>query len=137
MIGVDTNVLVRYFVQDDQKQAAAAEVFLRSECTAERPGWINRIVLCELVWVLERVYRSPREEVAGVLEALVQTAEFQVENLDAVWNALRAYRDRSADFADTLLSTTNLMHGCSKTVTFDRGGAVFPGMELLSIDTPV
>ncbi len=132
MIGIDTNVLVRYLVQDDAEQAARATAFLSSECTSERPGWINRIVLCQLVWVLERSYRSSREEIAGVLEALAQTAELQVENLASVWNALRAYRDHQADFADALLAATNLAHGCETTVTFDKKAARLAGMRSLT-----
>lgn len=131
MIGIDTNILVRYFTQDDAEQAKAATEFLKSECTTERPGWVNRIALCELVWVLERVYRSSREEIANVLEVLIQTAEFQIEDLTCVWNALSVYRDENVDFSDALLAATNLAHGCELTITFDRKAANLPGMRPL------
>lgn len=132
MIGIDTNVLVRFFVQDDAGQAARAAEFLKSECTPENPGWINRIVLCELVWVLEGTYNSSREEIAAVLEALAQTAEVRIEDLARVWSALRAYRDHNADFADALISETNLAHGCESTVTLDRKATGLAGMRPLA-----
>lgn len=131
MTGVDTNILVRYFVQDDPEQAAAAAAFLESECTATQPGWINRIVLCELVWVLERAYRSPREEIADIVQTLAQTAEFELEDLDSVWRALGIYRNQGVDFADALLAATNAVRGCDATVMFDRKAARIAGMRLL------
>lgn len=132
MIGIDTNVLVRYIVQDDIEQASKAAALLKSKCTREQPAWINKIVLCELVWVLERAYKSPRDEIANVLEAITQTAEFQIEDLGCVWAALGAYRRQDTDFADALIAATNLARGCSTTVTFDRKATRLSGMSLLT-----
>lgn len=132
MIGIDTNLLVRHLVQDDEKQARLARDFFRRECSVESPGWINRIVLCELTWVLERAYRYTREEVAGALGALAQTAEFRLEDSAAVWSALGSYREGVADFADALLAVTNREQGCSTTATLDRKAARLAGMRLLS-----
>ena len=120
MIGIDTNVLIRFLVQDDPKQAKVAQRFLNKECTREHPGWINRVVLCELVLVLERLYRSSISEVADVLEQLAQTAEFKLEDLPQVWEAIRLYRDGRCDFADALIVASNRVRGCEATVTFDR-----------------
>jgi len=132
VIGIDTNVLVRYFVQDDPGQTALASELLTMRCTAESPGWINRVVLCEFVWVLERAYKCPRAEIAGVIEVLAQTAELQIEDLGSVWTAVRVYRRDNVDFADALLSSVNLGHGCGTTVTFDRRAGRLEGMHLLS-----
>jgi predicted nucleic-acid-binding protein len=131
VIGIDTNLLVRHFIQDDMVQARAAQTFFRHELSIENPGWINRVVLCELVWVLERAYRCTREQVITALEALAQTAEFRLENLPAVWQALHAYKESGADFADALLAVTNREYGCEVTVTFDRKAARLAGMRVL------
>lgn len=132
MIGIDTNLLVRHLMADDEKQARLARTLFSRECSAESPGWINRIVLCELVWVLERAYGCSRDDVANALEALVQTAEFRVEDVSAVWQALGAYRRGTADFADALLARINTGRGCEATVTLDRKASRLPGMRLLS-----
>lgn len=131
MIGVDTNLLVRHLVQDDEAQARMVRRFFRRECTVESPGWINRIVLCELVWVLERAYRYSRAEIADALEALAQTAEFRLEDGAAVWAALQEYKAGIADFADNLLSITNRERGCEATATLDRKAGRLAGTRLL------
>jgi predicted nucleic-acid-binding protein len=122
---------VRHFVEDDAAQAYAVRLFFRRELSVENPGWINRVVLCEPVWVLERAYRCTREQIIAALEALAQTAEFRLENLPAVWRALHAYKGNGADFADALLAVTNRECGCKVTVTFDRKAARLDGMRVL------
>ncbi len=132
MTGLDTNVLVRFLVRDDAAQAKAAERFLREQCTTEEPGWVNRIVLCELVWVLDRAYGYSREHIAGVLERLLRTRQLAVEGFPHAWKALSAYRDAKGDFADSLLASTNREAGCGHTVTLDRHAARLEGMVLLT-----
>jgi predicted nucleic-acid-binding protein len=131
MIGIDTNLLVRHLVQDDEAQARLARDLFRRECSADDPGWINRIVLCELTWVLERAYDYRPAEIADALEALAQTAEFLLEEGAAVWSALRVYREGVADFADALLAATNRERGCETTVTLDRKASRLDSMRLL------
>jgi predicted nucleic-acid-binding protein len=118
--GVDTNVLIRFIVRDDADQAAAADRFLEHQCSRDAPCLINRIVLCELVWVLERGYRYRRGPIAGVIDKVLRTEEFRVENAAEAWAALQAYRDGRADFADALIGKTNRALGCSETAAFDR-----------------
>jgi predicted nucleic-acid-binding protein len=130
MIGIDTNILVRFFIQDDPRQTAIATRVLSSHCTEENPGWINRVVLCELVWVLETAYQCTRTEIATTLRVLMQTAEVKVENPDLTWQALRAYEHSKADFADTLILATNQSSGCEYTMTLDRAAAKLPGGKL-------
>jgi predicted nucleic-acid-binding protein len=132
MIGIDTNLLVRHLVEDDERQARLARELFRRECSVDEPGWINRIVLCELVWVLERAYEYPRAQIADALEALAQTAEFRLEDSAAAWSALGAYRRGAADFADALLAATNRERGCENTITLDRKAARLDAMRLLA-----
>lgn len=123
MIGLDTNVLVRYIVQDDPVQSAAATEILESECTPEEPGFINAITLAECVWVLERAYRHTRAQIAPILEDMLTSAEFKIEHAACAWQALQAYRQSKADFADLLIGRINRLHGCRTTKTFERQAA--------------
>lgn len=131
MKGLDTNVLVRFLVKDDRRQAATAGAFIRGHCTAESPCYINRIVLCELEWVLESAYLYSRRVVAEVIEKIMRTGEFVIEDADEAWVALGAYRDGGADFADCLLAQTNLARGCDATATFDRKAGLTNGFQPL------
>ncbi|MBM4123022.1 MAG: type II toxin-antitoxin system VapC family toxin [Nitrospira sp.] len=131
MIGLDTNVLVRYLVQDDPGQSRRASQLISRECTREAPGFINRIVLCELVWVLETAYGYSKEAIAGVLEKVLRTSQFQIEDVQAAWTAFRLYRKGRADFADCLLGTVNHHQGCDRTVTFDQQAGKLEGFDLL------
>ncbi len=79
MTGIDTKVLVRYLVQDDPEQARKATRFITNECASEDPGFINRIVLSELVWVLETAYGYAREQVSLALGKILRTAHFEIE----------------------------------------------------------
>jgi len=131
LIGLDTNVLVRYLVQDDPGQSRRASQLISRECTREAPGFINRIVLCELVWVLETAYGYSKEAIAGVLEKVLRTSQFQIEDVQAAWTAFRLYRKGRADFADCLLGTVNHHQGCDRTVTFDQQAGKLEGFDLL------
>ena len=122
MTGIDTNVLVRYLVQDDPDQARKAERFISNECSAEAPALINRIVMCELVWVLETAYGYPRATVAFALEKILRTTQFLVEDHQSAWLSLREYQ-AGGDFADVFIGAVNRELGCSHTVTFDRKAA--------------
>lgn len=119
MTGIDTNVIVRYLVQDDPQQARRATRFITNECSSEAPGFINRIVLCELVWVLETAYGYARENVALALERILRTSQFTIEDHQEARSSFREYQD-GADFADSFIAAVNRRHGCERTVTFDR-----------------
>jgi len=123
MKGIDTNVLARYLVGDEPRQTARAARFIERECSQETPGYINRIVLCELVCVLSGAYEYSREQIADVLKLLMRTAELRVEDHDAAWNAIKDYERGLCDFPDSYLALTNRRAGCESTVTFDRRAA--------------
>ncbi len=123
MIGLDTNVLIRYIVQDDPKQAKRATRLIEERCTQDEPGFVNHMVLCEIVWVLESVYRLARGEVADILDRMLRVAVLEIEDFDLALASLQLYRDGSCDFADALIGHRNRNHGCSATATFDRRAA--------------
>lgn len=128
MIGLDTNVLVRYLAQDDAKQSAKATILIES-LTHEHPGHLSHVVLIELVWVLQRCYGASREVVTDTLERLLRTQGLVVQEAEQVWQALRIYR-QSGDFADCLIARVAMAAGCDEVVTFDKG-ATKAGMRLL------
>ena len=132
MIGLDTNVLVRYLTQDDPVQSAQANLFIEQQLSAADPGIIGHIVLCEVSWVLSRAYAYTREQVAGALGAILTCREFQVESPDLGILALQDYRQGSADFSDYLLGRAHQRLGGRKTVTFDRKAAQGAQFMLLS-----
>jgi predicted nucleic-acid-binding protein len=119
MLGIDTNVLVRYLVQDDTIQAEKASRVIENECTSINPGFINNIVLCELVWVLTRAYGYKRKDICSVLKSLLTCPEIMIENSNVTWGAFYDYEKGPADFADYLISRTNKINGADPTVTFD------------------
>ncbi len=131
MIGLDTNVVIRYLVQDDKKQSAAATRFIERSLTADVPGYINQITLCEIVWVLERCYGATKLQVRNIIEGLLTTRQLQVENTEVAWKALHAFDANSADFSDALIGRKNIHDGCARTVSFDKKAASLPEFELL------
>jgi predicted nucleic-acid-binding protein len=129
--GLDTNVLVRYLVQDEPRQAAQAAKFIESNCTDESPCFIGQIVLCELAWVLESNYNQDREQIAAIIEQLLQVGQLEVMDPEVVWRALTDYKNSNADFPDHLLARINESQGCDVTVTFDKRAAMQPSFQLL------
>lgn len=131
MIGIDTNVLVRYLTRDDERQAEIAHHYLTQECTAEEPAFINRVVQCEVIWVLERAYKYSREQIAHAFEMIFRTRQFQVEDQEFALAALRLYRQGKADYADALIGVVNKAAGCDMTVTFDKKASKLESFQWL------
>jgi predicted nucleic-acid-binding protein len=132
MVGIDTNVLIRYIVQDDAGQAALARELIEKGCSPQDPASIPLIVLCESVWVLSVTYGYSRGQVASVLRQILLTESFDVEAHAMAWNALYDYQADRADYADCLIARLNQERGCRTTFTFDRKAARLPGFTLLA-----
>jgi predicted nucleic-acid-binding protein len=130
VIGLDTNVLVRFLVQDDAEQAAAATQLMAGLSESE-PGFVCREVLAELVWVLERAYGLARSDIASALDGLLEARELTIEASDRVAIATDRYRKGGAGFADQMVALAGQGAGCRETVSFDRKAADLPGMRLL------
>ena len=131
MKGVDTNVLVRYLVRDDPDQTAVADRFIEGDCTADAPAFIAHIVLCELVWVLSSGYGYRRSDALKVVEQMLRVAQFRIESLQTVWQALADAREGTADFSDYLLARANGSRGCKYTVRFDKKAGDHEMFQLL------
>jgi predicted nucleic-acid-binding protein len=122
MIGLDTNIIVRYLAQDDAKQSLIASRLIES-LTPENPGFMPSVVLAEIVWVMEELYDASRDKVGAIVEGLLQTQTLVVQDTDLAWKALARYRRGNADFADYLIERTCAAVGCDKTCTFDKKAA--------------
>jgi predicted nucleic-acid-binding protein len=131
VIGLDTNVLVRYLAQDDAIQSPQASALIES-LTVDSPGYISMVTVIELVWVLSDCYATPKSELCAILESLLRTKELVVAQAEIVWKALRKFRVTNADFADCLIMYLGDGAGCEDTVTFDKGAVKGCGMRLLT-----
>ena len=132
MIGVDTNVLLRFLVDDDAEQNDVARRFL-SERTEEDPVYLSASVLAETVWVLRRRLGYPQPQITEMLCHLLESAEVVVEYGEELETTLLTEGAAISDLADYLAAWAALKVGCRKVVTFDRKAAkAIPGMELLS-----
>lgn len=129
MIGLDTNVLVRYLVQDDLAQSAAASSLLRS-FSADAPGFISLTVLVETFWVLKRAYKLNHQEISSVFADLVSSEGVVVEKPDLIRKAARRAAE-GFDFADAVIALDGQGQQCKYTATFDSKAAELQGMRLL------
>lgn len=131
MIGLDTNILVRYLTQDDPKQSSLANELMESTLTSECPGFVNCIVLCELLWVLEDCYGQGRDQLWKVVVQLLKVPEIRLEAADVVRLAATDFRQGKADFSDHLIARSNADYGCDTTMTFDKKAGSSPGFSAL------
>jgi predicted nucleic-acid-binding protein len=121
MIGLDTNILVRYLTQDDPEQTKKVNLEIAALTAQGISFYITSIVMCELVWVLESAYEYSREEIATALDKILQTQQFRFENKTLMLSALTDYRAGKGDFSDYLAGQTGKQAGCTETLTFDQG----------------
>jgi predicted nucleic-acid-binding protein len=128
--GLDTNVLARFFLQDDPQQSPKADAVMGSLSVAD-PGWIGLASILELVWVISSQKRLDRRGITTILSQLLTREEIVVEQAGIVQNALLLYRKGNADFADCLIASSAKAAGCIRTVTFDRKAARDAGMQLI------
>ncbi|HEY1903320.1 MAG TPA: type II toxin-antitoxin system VapC family toxin [Terracidiphilus sp.] len=130
MVGIDTNVLVRFIVRDDPSQTRRADRLL-DNLTKENPGFVSSVVLAETIWVLQSNYRMPKSKLMSYIEKLIQSRNLVLENELVVRQALDVFRDSKADFSDCHIERTCSYAGCSRTVTFDEDAAKSAGMILI------
>ena len=131
MIALDTNVLVRFLVDDDVDQAKIAGILI-DRLTDAAPGFIGREVLVELVWVLERAYGYERADIAAAFDGLLSATELLIEDADDIGLALELYRNDGFGFADLMIVAAARRAGAVELVTFDRKAARLSGVRLLS-----
>jgi predicted nucleic-acid-binding protein len=128
MIGLDTNVIVRYVMQDDVGQSARASALVDS-LREDRRGFVSLVVLAEVHWVLRRAYRVSPSRAADVVRGLLDAAEVEVAEADSVRRALVSAEE--GDFTDALVAELGSAAGCAWTATFDQQASRLPGMRLV------
>lgn len=131
MIGVDTNVLVRYLAQDDAAQARRVDIFLSAAIEDGTRLHVDDIVLCEMVWVLGAAYRLRKVTIAEALDKVMSAAIFSFDDRELLRAALIDYREGKGDFSDYVIGRRNARAGCEHTVTFDRSLRDGPSFVLL------
>lgn len=130
MIGLDTNILVRYLAQDDAVQSPKAREVIEGRLTEENPGFVSVVAMVETVWVLDRAYGLAAHEIAAAVERMLQTDVLVVENEQEVFTAMIALKEGHGSFADALIAALGARAGCVRTLTFDQKALRLPGFEL-------
>lgn len=123
MIGIDTNILVRFVTRDDEEMAQRAYKIITKECTEKSPGFVSTIVLVELVWALRSQYGYDKSSILKALESLISAKELDFEHSEFVQQAYRLYSKGKVGFADVLIGLIHKNYGCKTTVTFDKKAA--------------
>ena len=130
MIGLDTNILVRYLAQDDPIQSPLATDIIEFRLTKGNPGFISIVAMVETVWVLDRAYGLAHDAIAAALERILQADTLVVENEQEVFAATIALKEGGGSFADALIGELGARAGCARTLTFDKTALRLPGFEL-------
>jgi predicted nucleic-acid-binding protein len=130
MIGLDTNILVRYLAQDDPLQSPKATDLIERRLTEDDPGFVSVVAMIETVWVLERAYGLADDDIAAAIERTLQADVLVVENEQEVFSAMIALKEGRGSFADALIGALGMRAGCSRTLTFDHEALRLPGFEL-------
>jgi predicted nucleic-acid-binding protein len=130
MIGLDTNILVRYLTQDDPIQSARATEILERRLNLRNPGFVSIVAMAEMVWVLDRAYSLPAPEIAKAIERMLQVEVLVIENEQEVFAAMVALKHETCSFSDALIAELGAKAGCTLTLTFDRKAARFPRFQL-------
>jgi predicted nucleic-acid-binding protein len=131
MIGLDTNVLIRYLTQDDPVQSAKATEVIERRLTAKNPGFVSVVAMVETVWVLDRAYSLTAQEISTVVERLLQIEVLAIENEQKVFTAMVALKQGRGSFSDALIAEFGVRAGCARTLTFDQKALRLPGFEIV------
>lgn len=130
MIGLDTNIAVRYLAQDDPVQSPKAAEIVEHRLTARDPGFISIVAMAEIAWVLERLYRLSNAHIATAIERMLQADLLVIESEQEVFAAMTALKEGYGSFADALIGALGAKAGCTSPVTFDRRALRLPEFEL-------
>ncbi|HTC41212.1 MAG TPA: type II toxin-antitoxin system VapC family toxin [Candidatus Acidoferrales bacterium] len=130
MIGLDTNILIRYLTQDDPVQSPKASEIIERQLTEEEPGFVSIVAMVETVWELDRAYKLEAQEIAATVGRILQTGVLVVENEQEVFTAMIALKEGHGSFADAVITALGTSAKCSRTLTFDHKALRLPGFAL-------
>ncbi|MGH9598258.1 MAG: PIN domain-containing protein [Terracidiphilus sp.] len=131
MIGLDTNVVLRYLLQDDPKQARQANHIIESQLSVQNPGFLSLVTVLEIVWVLRSLLKQSPAQIAAHVEGLLAADTLAVQNEQQVFEAAFALKRGAGEFEDALIGALNAWAGCSRTLTFDRKAVRLPGFQVI------
>ncbi len=131
MIGLDTNVILRYLLQDDPKQTRQVNQIVDRQLSEQNPGFINLVTVLEVVWVLRSLLKQNSSQIASHLENLLSADSLEVQNEQQVFEAVFALKRGAGEFEDALIGALNAWTGCSRTLTFDRKAARLPHFQAI------
>jgi predicted nucleic-acid-binding protein len=123
MIGLDTNILMRYLAQDDPVQSPRATEIITQQLSEQDPGFVSLVTILEVYWVLKSVFRRTRQDLASDIEKVLSADTLEIQNEQDVYNALIALRAGIGSFEDALVGSLGIWRGCSSTLTFDNDAA--------------
>ena len=132
MTGLDTNILLRYLLQVDPKQARRANQIIDRQLSEQNPGFVNLATILEIVWVLRSLLKRSPSEIATHLEHLLAADSLEVQNEQQVFEAAFALKRGTGEFEDALIGALNAWAGCSHTWTFDRKTARLPYFQVMT-----
>lgn len=127
MLGIDTNVLVRFLVRDEEAQFEKARKLIKREVAAGSTVLVNQLVLLETEWVLRSRFSLAKNLIIQAISGLLNASDVRFEDEPAVEEALFIWKDSAADFADCLIGAKNRRLGCRATATFDMKASKLPG----------
>jgi predicted nucleic-acid-binding protein len=130
MIGLDTNFLLRYLVQDDPFQSPKATAMMEGRLSAENQGFVSIVAMTETIWVLGRVHGVGRAELAEIVNRMLRSDSLVIEHEEEVAAAATVLRDGRGSFSDALIGALGASAGCMHTMTFDREASRLPGFQL-------
>jgi predicted nucleic-acid-binding protein len=131
MISVDTNILLRYVLDDDARQSVAARGLIDEDCSPEEPAFVHEVVVAEVVWVLGGKKSGTRKEIARLCRDLLDNAHLRFRDSDGLAAAIDAFEDGPADFAEYMIAAQSRNLGASTTFTFDTDPGKSPGFTLV------
>jgi len=123
MMGLDTNVLLRYLAQDDPRQSRRATEIVERRLTEQEPGFVSLVTILEVAWVLKSLFKRSRHEIANDIEMLLAADTLEVQNEQEVYLAIVSLRNGIGTFEDALIGSLGIWRGCSATLTFDKDAA--------------
>ncbi len=132
MIGLDTNVILRYVMQDDPKQAEVVNRVFENDISETNPAFIGSVVLVETCWTLKSFYKVESTGILEMIENFLIAPELSLENRELTWQALQHAKGGSVDFVDALIGCISVAHGCDFTLTFDKKASNGVNFHLLS-----
>jgi len=130
VIGLDTNILIRYLTQDDAVQSPKATEIIESRLSEVNPGFVSVVAMAETVWVLDRAYGFAPPQIAAAVERMLQIEVLVIENEQEVFAAMVALKHGRGSFADALITELGARAGCIHTLTFDNKALRLPGFKL-------